>query len=1372
MPVMKALADLIGDSPGLRSVRETIARLLTRQTDTRRLPSILIQGETGTGKSVLARMIHRAGPRPDGPFIDVNCAAIPDTLLEAEMFGFERGAFTDARRSKPGLFQAAHRGTIFLDEVGLLPEALQAKLLKVLEDRTVRRLGATRDEPIDVWILTATNEDLKVAIRERRFREDLYHRLAVLTVALPPLRERGGDILALAEHFLARVCAEYGVPRKTLTADARRALGAYRWPGNVRELSNVLERAVLMSSPTEVTAEALALGDAEGPAPAPAAEHAPAPVSLDDAMRAHLVEVLTRTDWNISRTAALLGISRNTLRARMDKYGLREGEGAVKAAPAARTAGGGPRPSVAPVENVPAPPAPPPMAVASSARRWERRRVALLRVALVPLGGPDALLDTARALEVVVDKTRTFGGRVEGIGPIGIVAAFGLDATGDAADRAAHAALAIAKAAERARREGASEVRVRVGLHATSVLVGLGAGHVELDMDERRDLWPLLDELIELAPLDGISVTSAAAALLTRRFALAPGQGAAGGAPIRVLVGRERAGFPPGGRMATFVGRQHELELLESRLTSLARGQGQVVGIGGEAGIGKSRLIVEFQQALAGRNVDYLEAHCLSYGSAVPYLPVLDVVRWLGQVTDADTPEVTAQKIRHGLGDLGLDGVRLGPYLLHLLGVKEGDGGVDVSHEALKTRIFDILRQALRRRSRRRPIVLVVEDLHWIDATSEEFFGSVVDMLTGAPIFVICTYRPGYRPPWIEKSYATQVALQPLEVAQARRVVQAALGDSEVPESLIDVILAKAEGNAFFLEELARAVREPRDPAAPIVVPDTVQDVLLARLDRLPPTEHGLLASASVIGKNFPLSVVQSIAGLPPDDVGRGLARLEAGEFIHETGGGDDPEYTFLHALTHEVVYASVSDAERRRLHARILETLERLYAGRLGEHIEDLARHATAGGVWAKALEYLRQAGGKAYAGGAHREAVARFEQALAALAQVPVDHDRLAQAIELRFELRTALLPLGEVERGLEYIREAEVLVAQLNDPRRLGQLTVYLVGQLYLMGEHDRAWEAGQRALAIGDTVDDFALRVSTNTYVGQILHARGDYERAAGFFGSNVAALVGERARERFGLPQLPSVHSRTCLVWSLAELGQFEEALARAVEATTIAESTDQPLSRTVAAAGLGVVHLRQGEYDRAIAVLERGLGLIREWPIPLWFPRVASALGAAYALGGRAAEGLPLLERAVEQATSMRLVGGLSLLVGYQAEACLLAGRLDDADANTTRALALARDHGERGYEAMSLRLLGEVALRRGDVAAAGRALEAARALSERLAMRPLLGHCHVGLARVRRRHGDETGVAGCLAAAREIFTAVDMRACAGRRDDELLGSG
>src|SRR5438552_2738235 len=276
MREVKHLADLIGDSSGIEAIRERVVRLLQRQGELRRLPPVLIEGETGTGKGLLARMIHKAGPRADGPFVDVNCAAIPETLLEAEMFGFERGAFTDARRAKPGLFQAANRGTIFLDEVGLLSEPLQAKLLKVLEERSVRRLGATRDEHVDVWILTATNEDLRAAIQRRRFREDLYHRLAVLSLTLPPLRQRAGDVLTLAEHFLSRACADYGMPPKTLTADARAALLAYAAPRAPRAAAGraLAPRAAAARPGYDVVADAPSLGATAGHAVARDADRA------------------------------------------------------------------------------------------------------------------------------------------------------------------------------------------------------------------------------------------------------------------------------------------------------------------------------------------------------------------------------------------------------------------------------------------------------------------------------------------------------------------------------------------------------------------------------------------------------------------------------------------------------------------------------------------------------------------------------------------------------------------------------------------------------------------------------------------------------------------------------------------------------------------------------------------------------------------------------------------------------------------------------------------------------------------------------------------------------------------------------------------
>src|SRR5262249_4942418 len=214
----------------------------------------LIQGETGTGKGLVAKLLHRHGPRARGPFVDLNCAAIPETLLEGELFGYERGAFTDARRAKPGLFQSSNGGVLFLDEIALLPESLQAKLLTALEEQAVRRLGGTAKETFDTWLISATNADLERAVRERRFREDLYHRLAVLTVRLPPLRERGGDAALLAQDFLAAACRHYGLPMKSLTREAQVRVTADAWRGNVRELTNVAERLALLVDGPAVTA--------------------------------------------------------------------------------------------------------------------------------------------------------------------------------------------------------------------------------------------------------------------------------------------------------------------------------------------------------------------------------------------------------------------------------------------------------------------------------------------------------------------------------------------------------------------------------------------------------------------------------------------------------------------------------------------------------------------------------------------------------------------------------------------------------------------------------------------------------------------------------------------------------------------------------------------------------------------------------------------------------------------------------------------------------------------------------------------------------------------------------------------------------------
>jgi DNA-binding NtrC family response regulator len=314
---------LIGRSEAMQRVRRTVERLRGVLRARGGGPTILITGETGTGKGLLARTLHDESTRSAGPFIEVSCTAIPDTLLEAELFGYEKGAFTDARSAKLGLIEAAEGGTLFLDEIGHVGGAAQGKLLTVMEERRVRRLGSVRDRATDVWILAATNRDLEQAVRRGDFREDLYHRLRVLGIVVPPLRERGDDVIELAEHFVILHAARYGVAVPQMSAATRTALRAYRWPGNVRELANVMERAVLLSEGATLEPHDLALLPAETSAPAFRAALPPEGIVWAELEKSMIEQALAQAGGNQVRAASLLGLSRDVLRYRMEKYGLK-----------------------------------------------------------------------------------------------------------------------------------------------------------------------------------------------------------------------------------------------------------------------------------------------------------------------------------------------------------------------------------------------------------------------------------------------------------------------------------------------------------------------------------------------------------------------------------------------------------------------------------------------------------------------------------------------------------------------------------------------------------------------------------------------------------------------------------------------------------------------------------------------------------------------------------------------------------------------------------------------------------------------------------------------------------------------------------------
>ena len=549
-------------------------------------------------------------------------------------------------------------------------------------------------------------------------------------------------------------------------------------------------------------------------------------------------------------------------------------------------------------------------------------------------------------------------------------------------------------------------------------------------------------------------------------------------------------------------------------------------------------------------------------------------------------------------------------------------------------------------------------------------------------------------------------------------------------------------------------------PIQAIEVPATVHVILAARIDRLPAEAKQLLQTASVIGKDVPFVLLHAVAELAEDVVQRGLTHLQAAEFLYETRLFPDPEYTFKHALTHEVTYGSLLHDRRRALHAKIADTIEVLYSERLAEQVDRLAHHAFRGELWEKAVPYLRQAGAKAFARSANRESSTCFEQALAALQHLPETRETLGQAIDLRFDVRNSLYPLGELERIVGYLREAERLAKTLDDQRRLGWVSAYMSQYLLTTGSWIEARTFGESAHSIAETLGDVGLQVAANYYLGLAAFISGRYRAAEDYCRKIVHSLQGDLGRQRFGLSLFPAVMCRAYLAFSLAQRGEFDEGIAHGQDGVRISEDLDHPYSLIIACWGLASLYAIKGEFSPAARLLERALALSRDWNLTILSPRVTGFLGQVYAHSGRVAEGLSLLQQAVKASESIGVGVFHSVIVMHLAEACVLADRLQDAPGFAGRALTLARERHERGYEAWTLRLLGEIASHRDpldDQAAEGHYGEAL-VLAHELDMRPLLARCHLGLGKLYRRTGQRERAREHLRTATTMFREMDMR--------------
>ena len=988
-------------------------------------------------------------------------------------------------------------------------------------------------------------------------------------------------------------------------------------------------------------------------------------------------------------------------------------------------------------------------------------------------------------LERMMEAVHRYEGTVNQVMGDGIMALFGAPlAHEDHAVRACYAALAMQSSIRRYAEETECpygiEMQIRVGLNSGEVVVRAIGSDLRDDYSAVGPTTHLAARMEQIAPPQSILLTTDTCRLAEGFIQVVsagrvPIKGLAHPIEVFELVGitptRTRIQAAAARGLTRFTGRGAELDVIGQVLTRAGAGHGEVVAILGEPGVGKSRLVWEFSHSSRTQGWLVLESGSVSHGKATPYRPLIDLLRSYFQIEDSDPPEKIGDKVTGKM--LGLDPMLLPlvPGFLTLLDVRvEAPDWQALDPPQRRLRTLDAVRRLVLRESQVQPLVLIFEDLQWIDAETKVFLDALIESLPAARILLIVSYRPEYHHGWGNKSYYRQLGLDALPAECVTELLDGLLGSDASLEPVKGMLAARTEGNPFFLEESVRSLIETKafigergayrlaHAFQGIQVPPTVQSILAARIDRLPPEEKQLLQAGSVIGKDVPYAVLQAVMALPEDVLRRGLEHLQAAEFLYESQLFPDLVYTFKHALSHEVAYSSLVHDRRRALHGQVMRAMEILHCRRPAEHVERLAHHALRGEVWDEAFQYLREAGLKAVDRSANPVAVECFEQALGALTHLGEGPEIAERAIDVRVDLRGPLTALGDLERLFAYMGEAKALAEASRDRRRLGCVLGYLTQLFIVIGDHDRAMQSGQRALEIAETAGQLDVSVVSNNCLGDTYFSLGDYRRAVEFHGRNMQALTGDLLRQRFGLAGLPAVFSRAWLACALAQLGRFAEGIVHGEEALRIADDARHPYSQIFADFSLGGLYLHKGDFDRAVPRLEHGLGLCQTTGIPLLFPYLASVLGAAYAASHRLREALPLLERAVEALTSMRIMAGRALLGGFLSEGYLLAGRHDQAAELASQALDVAHRQKERGWEAWALHLCGEVSAQAGaETTKAERFYLESMALAAELGMRPLIAHCHLGLGKLYRRTGDLQKAQEHLTTATTMYRQMDM---------------
>jgi class 3 adenylate cyclase/tetratricopeptide (TPR) repeat protein len=859
-------------------------------------------------------------------------------------------------------------------------------------------------------------------------------------------------------------------------------------------------------------------------------------------------------------------------------------------------------------------------------------------------------------MEIIRPALQRFGGTPAQMLNDGVMIVFGgAIACEDHARRAAHAALAIQQALE-AHREQVNTIynfgfEVRISLSSGLAISSTGGR----EQPPTGDVVDLAAQVLNTA-LPGETVMTDATCKVIKDYFLVKDLGerrhgkgaslkvyeltAARHLRTRIEVGLER-GLTP------FVGRGKELALLSERLSDASAGHGQIVLLAGEPGLGKSRLLLEFQNSLAAGEVCWVSGRSISFGSQIAYLPVVELMKRLFGIEDGEEQTQAYDRFEAEAETLGTEVVRDLPFIKHLLSLDaKGENLPDMDAQQRRVKTFEALRNVILKRAQRGPVILVVEDLHWVDRTSQDFLVSLADSLSMAPILMVLTYRPGYQNPFPERSFVSRLTLQQLSDKETLEMAGQILTARQVPEQLRQLVLEKAEGNPFFVEEMIKSLLEAgaleacdgANASARIEVPDAIQDVIMSRIDRLEPSPRKVLQLASVIGREFTIELLETISDLN-EPLTESLQKLKSAELIYERSVFPQYACFFKHALTQEVAYNSLLLQRRKELHCLVAATIEELHASRLPEFYGLLAYHYERGEEWERALDYLRRAAVRCRGIAAYREEAFQLTQAMA-IAQ------RLRQpelVNDLRGQRGVAWVKCGLWAKARPDLETALMELPAENLSRR-AELLSSLAGACFwgldVPSMQKYAAEGGELAEGARGKGLTNDLVADLLAWQGAKYQMEGDLDAATQFFDRALAKGSGFCS---MALSMYPL---------ALYLQGRLPEALERARESAKAFRSLSDAFSATFGHAHLGLALASCGHYSEAARVFDEASQLGRKHEI--WtFRARAIAMSAGFHLDLFDYKGNEkLAEEAQEQARSAgfqpsEVSAGLDLIVNF-----------------------------------------------------------------------------------------------------------------------------